>query len=223
MRHSTALGGIALGGALAYGQTRHANQADATVFAERDWLADGIEQALLAGQPLPALGVPAAPKPRQRHGIVACYLVGMLASGAAVGVLIALVLSAVVLAARSSITGGQSKAGGVMAAILLSFVIGGIATVFPGMLIGLAVWVREQRASVKHDYAGARNRIYADHEAVRQALATGQTSPAQALAYVRGETATAPPGGLWPSTPQQGWAPPQEQPWGPPSQQQWGR
>lgn len=191
MRYKTELGGLALGGAIAYQQNRSTNrQADAAL-TEQTAIATADCQRLQEGGRLPPMAVPPPPKPHRNRGIIASYILGMLGTGLAAAVLVG-GLALIVAVAAGHGTGSQSKVGGIFAAFLFGVVAFVIAAVMPGVFVGLAVWTREQRVRVRVEIAASRTEFFADHERLRQALETGQTTPAEAICYLQGAAAPLP-------------------------------
>lgn len=146
---------------------------------------------LREGQPLPPIPEPPPITYRSQRGMVRCYVVGVLIGGFATWLVTFLVMLAITGIVDGSV--GEKVAG----ALAFAFMAGLFGFVFPGLLIGAGIWLREVRGRLAHDGQDERRLYWESREVMRGRLARGEWSPEQAWRHITsgamGTVSDAPP------------------------------
>lgn len=171
------VGASLLGGAVAGARLRAKNDSAMTRQIQRDlWHlgADGHLPEALALFPL---------APRRRMSIFVCYILGIVGSGFVVW-LVTVIITAAILAGWGSPDMHPSERW--MTPLFAGFVVGTIALVIPGSLVGAAIWLREVRKRITEATAVPYREYWNQRLHGAQALANGQATPHQVATVLAG-------------------------------------
>lgn len=171
------VGGSLLGGAVAGARFRAKNDFAMTQQIQRDLWHLGSDGHL--PEALPSFRL----TPRRQVNIFLCYIMGIVGSGF-VAWLLTVIITAAILAGWDSPDNDPNQR--LTAPLFAGFVVGTVALLVPGTLVGAAIWLREVRKRITEATAVAYREYWSQRQHGAQALANGQATPHQVATVLAG-------------------------------------